>query len=1002
MKRTSLVWVGLVALAAAGCMEADDRVGTGAEALSIKSQLRGYDLGPPFPAGFRDSGLVNGYAENQWVPFVAVMEGTKLEDADLLAGGAGDGRYGAAIIVPSYSVRHGANAIVDLQVSGTYGEGAITPIPDPFDAHWLEANGYQPFVLGAFADGGDEDLDPSLGQASQRSGPTRFGGEVGSASIPVEWSAPAGASSVELRFAVRLAPRGLEEVSPAGQGFGQYAAGAALGAADFFPGPGPIFVGYEVGKPTGIATVPIRVLRHSCTSDDECPSGGTCNDGGSCDEPCVDDSNCLPGEICEDGRCDDAPPPCETAADCAAGDVCIGGFCLPPCPEDGNDACTAEDDGACDAEACCGGYHDENPPCVADAQCADGNICDDGVCQPPTTPCDTTCPGNEECVDGVCRPPDHPCEDDGECEGGEVCVDGNCHTGEPPCEGDDCVPCRYDAECPGGEICLDGDCHPAEPPADCDDDSDCPDGQVCEGDWCDVPEPCSDDGDCTSGSVCDGGTDVCVPEHPTIECDDAGDCPSGDSCQGGVCVPPGGCDDDGDCEDGNVCDTSVDLCVPPHPPIPCDGAGDCPSGEACEGGWCDGDGGGDDGGGDQPCDNDLDCPSGVCDDSVDRCVPEHPPIDCDDDGDCPDGDRCAGGYCTHDSCEDDGDCASGTMCDSSIDLCVPEHPPVPCEGDADCPGDDACEAGWCVPPEPCDDDSDCPGGDVCDKSGSVDLCVPGQPPVPCETEADCPADACTYDDVGTCGPVCLGGYCQPGGDGGSGGCQDDGDCPGGYGCTSIGSCAPVQDPVSCDSQYDCGGAGCAGGYCVPAGDGEECDDASDCYGNDDVGNEQCIGGMCSDSAVDLRLCVEGASCPAGYECSGDTCARIEGACELDADCSDGKSCIGGWCDQACDGGGACGGPGNTCAIGRCVRACISYGECGSHEACVEGGCVARVALAGIGGSGDPSLWTVALPGGDVSGGCSAGGAGGRDGLGLFSMLMALFLVGRARRGPRRR
>ena len=66
--------LALIALAALAACAGQDEVGTESEALSVKSQLRGYDLGPPFPAGFRDSGLVNGYAENEWVPFVAVMD----------------------------------------------------------------------------------------------------------------------------------------------------------------------------------------------------------------------------------------------------------------------------------------------------------------------------------------------------------------------------------------------------------------------------------------------------------------------------------------------------------------------------------------------------------------------------------------------------------------------------------------------------------------------------------------------------------------------------------------------------------------------------------------------------------------------------------------------------------------------------------------------------------------------------------------------------------------
>src|SRR6188508_2002380 len=133
MNTTRLALLGLAALAANGCMDGDEHVATGSAALTVKSQLRGYDLGPPFPAGFRDSGLVNGYAEDEWVPFIAIMEGSKLEDADINSGSAGDGVYSAEIILPNFSPKQGANGLQDLQVTGTYGAGAITPIPDPFD-----------------------------------------------------------------------------------------------------------------------------------------------------------------------------------------------------------------------------------------------------------------------------------------------------------------------------------------------------------------------------------------------------------------------------------------------------------------------------------------------------------------------------------------------------------------------------------------------------------------------------------------------------------------------------------------------------------------------------------------------------------------------------------------------------------------------------------------------------------------------------------------------------
>src|SRR6185503_7983765 len=264
------------------------------------------------------------------------------------------------------------------------------------------------------------------------------------------------------------------------------------------------------------------------------------------------------------------------------------------------------------------------------------------------------------------------------------------------------------------------------------------------------------------------------------------------------------------------------------------------------------------------------------------------------------------------------------------------------------------------------DDTDCSGGEVCVDNGGVELCQPGQPPTPCTTPADCPApDNCGLDDVGDCNAVCEGGYCLPGGDGGGHSCSSDGDCPGGYGCVG-GHCAPVQDPEACDSAFDCGGHLCVGGFCQPGGDVVECETAQDCYGNDDVGNETCIGGICYDNSVDLRLCSSSDICPAGFECRGGTCNRSEGACELDGDCTDGQSCIDGWCGQRCDAG--CSG---TCALGRCVAACGTYSDCEIGEACWSGGCVPRYSVVARSG-GDPQLWVVALPGsGNVEGGCQA-------------------------------
>ena len=70
---------------------------------------------------------------------------------------------------------------------------------------------------------------------------------------------------IDLFFAILLAPDGLKKITGTpppnteqpfpGTIFGRP---SVSGAGGFFPGPGPLYVGFFVGDPTGIATVPIR------------------------------------------------------------------------------------------------------------------------------------------------------------------------------------------------------------------------------------------------------------------------------------------------------------------------------------------------------------------------------------------------------------------------------------------------------------------------------------------------------------------------------------------------------------------------------------------------------------------------------------------------------------------------------------------------------------------------------------------------------------------------
>ncbi len=534
---SELAYFALAALVAGACNGGDDISSVQhAAGNGVRSQLRGYDLGPPFPAGFRDSGLINGYDEGEWIPFVAAIEGRKLEKADANEGGTGDGTYRATIIIPTYSPRQEANGISDLAVTGTYGQGDLTPIPSPFDDRWLLDNGYAPFVLGAYSDS-EIDVQPQITGIGQRSGPTRFGGDVASVAVTVSFVSGADADRVELRFAIRLAPPGLAPIGPGGQAFPGGESGAAAGAGSFHPGPGPLLAGYEVGDPTGIATVPIKVEHNDCDGDDDCVPGEFCSAGGDCEEPCASDADCPTEEICEDSVCVPPPPPCEEDADCN-GDYCVGGFCLPiddptPCqsqydcgggalceggycePTDSPDECTTGDDcppnsedTAADASAPAADavpVTDAGPPADADYSsspflliiCAadeaepgvDAGSLDGGVADAGPTPgvddpcCDPTgmCPGGLACIQGP-TPEEHRCRARcdlavRECAAGGVCADFG---GEGVCipassEGLDCAP----ELCDSATICVGSSADDATCWRRCEVDEDCDVGQFC-------------------------------------------------------------------------------------------------------------------------------------------------------------------------------------------------------------------------------------------------------------------------------------------------------------------------------------------------------------------------------------------------------------------------------------------------------------------------------------------------------------------------------------------
>jgi Cys-rich repeat protein len=139
-----------------------------------------------------------------------------------------------------------------------------------------------------------------------------------------------------------------------------------------------------------------------------------------CSMTCASNADCAAGEVCIDGVCIPAGPQCSQDLDCPAGQVCIAGTCQPACTDfDGDGFCAGEDCDDRDAsvnpaasELCdgrdndCDGLVDEGcgQACTADADCAAGQVCWQGVC---VLGCrtDADCPAGQACLAGICQAP---------------------------------------------------------------------------------------------------------------------------------------------------------------------------------------------------------------------------------------------------------------------------------------------------------------------------------------------------------------------------------------------------------------------------------------------------------------------------------------------------------------------------------------------------------------------------------------------------------------------
>lgn len=163
--------------------------------------------------------------------------------------------------------------------------------------------------------------------------------------------------------------------------------------------------------------------------------------------------------------------------------------------------------------------------CTVDVQCAEGRVCENGVCTTlACTPTGDECGSNfRECVDNVCVP----------------------------------LSCESALDCPPGGLCSDQVCIP---PVSCESVVDCGAGQDCVDNVC-VPDPtatCEDDADCDILYTCDTSSSQCIPR---VTCTEQAGCGGSEIClvELGICVENIACGAGQTCDDGQLC--VLDICL---------------------------------------------------------------------------------------------------------------------------------------------------------------------------------------------------------------------------------------------------------------------------------------------------------------------------------------------------------------------------------------------------------------------------------------------------------
>ncbi len=206
-------------------------------------------------------------------------------------------------------------------------------------------------------------------------------------------------------------------------------------------------------------------------------------------------------------------------------------------------------------------------PCGDDADCVEGDFCEEGVC--------VDCRDNADCSEELPVCVDNFCE---ECGEAADCDDGNACTTDTCDENNECV--RDALTCDDGDACTTDSCDEATgcvfAEIDCDDGEFCNGEETCQPD-AETGEPTCVAGiaPCDEGETCDEESGVCF-----TSCTDDTECDDGDVCNGvETCdIESGDCQLGTaiECNVGEICDSTTGNCMVD----PCFGVA-CGEGESC-------------------------------------------------------------------------------------------------------------------------------------------------------------------------------------------------------------------------------------------------------------------------------------------------------------------------------------------------------------------------------------------------------------------------------------